>query len=71
MEISRQFLPPTVKPKSRFKAVPPDLEGVSPYDWSRDDWRRVRVLSGYKPGWENHQAAYQKMHLQQEGGVAA
>lgn len=70
---TRQFLPPTVARRKQFKAVPPDLELVSPYDWSAADWERVRVLCGYKRGWETHQTAWQKMHGvgQQEGAVAA
>ena len=68
---SRQFLPPTVKKRQRFKAVPPELEGVSPWQWTLEQWAQVRVLCGYKRGWESHQLEYQKVHLQQEEGRVA
>jgi DNA repair protein RadD len=69
---SRQFLPPSVGKRKQFKATPPDLENVSPYDWTAADWERTRVLCGYKRGWQTHQTAWQKMHgQQQEGDIAA
>lgn len=69
---TRQFLPPAVKRRQRFKAVPPELEGVSPWQWTAAQWVQVRVLSGYKPGWESHQVEWQKMHgPAAEGRVAA
>jgi DNA repair protein RadD len=72
VEVSRQFLPPQVQKRRQFKKLPPDLETVSPYDWSVQDWERVRVLCQYKRGWETHQTAWQKVHgPQQEGAQAA
>jgi len=68
---TRQFLPPAVKKRQRFKAVPPELENVSPWQWSAEQWAQVRVLSGYRRGWESHQLEYQKVHGQEEGRVAA
>lgn len=71
VEVSRQFLPPTVAKRKQFKAVPPDLENTSPYDWSAADWERVRVLCGYKRNWQTHQTAWQKVHGQQQEAAAA
>jgi superfamily II DNA or RNA helicase len=69
---TRQFLPPAVKKRQRFKALPPELEGVSPWQWTAEQWAQVRVLSGYKRGWESHQLEWQKMHgPEAEGRVAA
>lgn len=63
VEVARSFLPASVKVPKRFKALPPDLEMVSPWDWSVEDWARVRRVCGYKMGWETHQTEYKKMHL--------
>jgi superfamily II DNA or RNA helicase len=65
------FLPPTAKKRQRFKQLPPELEAVSPWQWSREQWAQVRRLCGYKPGWESHQLEYQKNYLQQQEGAQA
>lgn len=59
---------------TKFKAVPPHLDGVSEYDWTEQDWVAVGRLSGYKPGWQKHRGAWVKNFGQAqraEGSVAA
>jgi len=75
VEITRvgglSFLPPTVKKRQRFKALPPELETVSPWQWSQEQWVQVRRLCSYKPGWESHQLEYKVNYLGQGKEVAA
>ena len=59
---------------TKFKALPPHLDGVSEYDWTEADWVQVGRLSGYKPGWQKHRGAWVKNFGQPqrvEGSVAA